>query len=311
MSLNNASNRYSDLADLEMTRNGRVGWLLKAVEAVEEAARIYRELGHQGDVAMSLNNASNRYCDLADLETTPEVRGDWLRKAVNAVGEAVGIRRELGTMGELAMYLNNASSSYFALAGLETTHEGMSGWLRKALAAVGEAVRIRRELGVPGDLAISLTNVSNCYSALAGLETTPEDRGRWLRKAVEAVEEAVGIHRELGVQGDLAMSLGAACQVLRRRAENVNDHAGSLPDLRASRDAIEEAAGLFRESGNTLHFLMSLRDLVISHTLLHKAGEPFDATAVRAMCIEGTGVAESMEDEAGINFFRDELSRLG
>ena len=39
MSLNNASNRYSELAGLEETREGRVGQLERAVEAIEEAVR--------------------------------------------------------------------------------------------------------------------------------------------------------------------------------------------------------------------------------------------------------------------------------
>src|SRR5256885_13942890 len=60
-------------------------------------------------------------------------------------------------------------------------------WLRKAVDAVEESVRIRRDLGLPGDLAGSLNNVSNHYSALARLETTREGRGLWLRKAVDAV----------------------------------------------------------------------------------------------------------------------------
>ncbi|HEX6750334.1 MAG TPA: hypothetical protein VF092_23780 [Longimicrobium sp.] len=310
-SLNNLSVHYSALEGLETTREARAAWLRSAVDAVEEAVRIRREVGVQGDLATSLNNLSNRYSDLAGLETTREARAAWLRSAVDAVEDAVRIRRELGVEGDLASSLNNLSVHYSDLAGLETTREGRVAWLRKAVDAVEEAIRIRRELGVHGDLAMSLNNLSNRYSGLAGLETTREARAAWLQRAVAAVEEAVRIDRELGVQGDLATSLGATCQVLRRRAENAEDAVESLPDLRASRDAIEEAARLFRENGNTPYFLVSLVDVVISQILLAQTGDPVDLAAIREVCTEGRTLAESMGDNDKLAFFDDVLSKLG
>ena len=309
--LTNVSTRYSDLAGLETTREARGAWLRKAVEAVEEAIRIRRDLGVQGDLALSLNNVSNRYSDLAGLESTREACGAWLRRAVTAVEEAVRIHRDLGVQGELAGSLNNVSNRYSDLAGLEATREVRAAWLRRAAGAVDEAVRIRRDLGVRGELATSLNNASNRYSDLAGLETTREARGAWLRKAVEAVEESVRIRRDLGVQGDLAMSLGATCHVLRMRAENSEDAADSLPDLRASRDAIEEAARLLRESGNAPYFLNALQDVVLAQVLLVQAGDSVDPAAIREVCVEGRDLAESMEDDGKLAFFNDVLSRLG
>jgi hypothetical protein len=270
---------------------------------VEEAVPIHRELGVQGDLALSLHNVSNHYSDLAGLETTREGRGERRRTAVGAVEEAVCIRRELGVQGDLANSLNNVSIQYSALAGLETTREGRGEWLRKAVEAVEEAVRIYRDLGVQGDLAMSLSNVSNRYSALAGLETTREGRGEWLRKAVDAVEESVRIRRELGVQGDVAISLGASSQIRRNMVENAEDPAVALEVMRASHSAIREAVELFRESGNAPHFLQALQDLVISDLSLAQAGDEVDATAVRSACAAGLELARSMQDEAKVAFF--------
>jgi predicted RNA-binding protein YlxR (DUF448 family) len=308
--LNNVSVVYSDLAGLETTREGRGGWLRKAVEAVEEAVSIRRELGVQGDLARSLNNVSNRYSDLAWLETTRTGRRDWLRKAVDAVEESVHIRRKLNVQGDLATSLNNASNRYSDLAGLETTREGRGEWLRKAVDAVEESIRIRRDLGVHGALASSLNNVSIGYSELAGLETTPKNRGEWLRKAVEAVEEAVRIDRELGVPGDLAISLGASSRIRQKMAEYADDWDAALEALRASRSVIGEAVELFRESGNAPYYLEALQDVVRSDLSLAQAGEEIDAIAVRSACATGLELARSMQDEAKVAFFVDVLGIL-
>jgi tetratricopeptide (TPR) repeat protein len=309
-SLNHVSLLYSDLAGLETTQEGRGEWLRKAVEAVEEAVRINHELGVQSELALSLNNISLLYSDLAGLETTRESRGEWLRKAVEAVQEAVRIRRELGVQGDLAKSLNNVSNRYSALAGLETTRQGRGEWLRKAMEAVEEAVRINRELGVQGELALLLNNVSLQYVDLAGVETTRELRGEWLRKAVETVEEAVSIYRELGVPGDLAISLRTSCVVWRMRAEKEEDPTLMMEELQVSRGAIRESVALFRETGDTPRLMASIRDLVIAEMLLYQAGEPVDAAAVRPVCMEGRNLAEALGDEEAVAFFEKVLEQL-
>ncbi len=206
-SLNNASNCYSDLAKLEETREARKDKLDKAVEYIEEAIRIRRELGLKADMAVSLNNASNCYSDLAALEETKEGRKELLDKAIGYIEEAIRIRRELGLKADVAMSLNNASNRYFDLAALEETREGKKDKLDKAVKYIEEAFVVYKELGLKADVAMSLNNASSYYSGLAALEETKEGKKDKLDKAVKYIEEAIEIRRELGLKAGIADSL--------------------------------------------------------------------------------------------------------
>jgi len=228
------------------------------------------------------------------------------------VEESVAIYRELGVLGDLASSLNNVSNRHSNLAGLETTREGRRSCLAKAVEAVEESVAIYRELGVRGVLANSLNSVSNCYSGLAGLETTREGRRSWLAKAVEAVEDSVAIRRELGVRGDLAMSLGSLCRH-RRALADVEGAVGpeeAARSLLLSREAIDEAVTLFRDAGNIPHLLISLQDAVIARLLQAAPGVGVDVEELAALIEEGLELATSMENEQAIEFFRDNKRKL-
>jgi len=166
-SLNNASLRYSDLAGLEETREGRAQRLRQAVEAIEEAVSLYRGLGLQADLAMSLNNASAFYSDLAGLEETRQGRAERLRQAVEAIEESVRIRRGLGLQADLAMSLNNAAKAYFGMMDVEEEAEAQIGWLHKALAAMQGAVDGFRTQGIVPHLMVTLQNLVRIHWMLA------------------------------------------------------------------------------------------------------------------------------------------------
>ena len=125
MSLNNQSNRLSDLGRRE-----------EALAAIEEAVTIRRELARARpdaflpDLAMSLNNQSHGLSDLGRRE-----------EALAAIEEAVTIRRQLARarpdafLPDLATSLNNQSVRLSDLGRRE-----------EALAAIEEAVTIYRQL---------------------------------------------------------------------------------------------------------------------------------------------------------------------
>jgi hypothetical protein len=57
------------------------------------------------------------------------------------------------------------------------------------------------------DLSASLNNGANLYSELAALQQTREERLESVQKAVNYIEEAIEIYRDLGLIFDLAHSL--------------------------------------------------------------------------------------------------------
>jgi tetratricopeptide (TPR) repeat protein len=203
----NLSYYYSEKIKESKTKAELSSNLSKSIRSIEEAIVIYKELGLTAKVATSLNNASNFYSDLARLEETKEARKEQLDKAVEYIEEAIGIYEELGLTAEVATSLNNASNRYSDLARLEETKEARKEQLDKAVEYIEEAIVIRRELGLTAEVATSLNNASNFYSDLAGLEETKEARKEQLDKAVEYIEEAIVIRRELGLTANLADSL--------------------------------------------------------------------------------------------------------
>lgn len=309
-SLNNVSNHYGGLARLETTRERRQSWLEKAVEAVEESITIVRELGVRSKLATSLSTASNGYSHLADLEATREGRRSCFEKAVNAVEESIAIHRDLGLTGDLAGTLNNVSLRYGNLAGLQTTREGRQSWLEKAVEAAEESAAIRRRLGLRRSLAASLNNVSTHYRGRAGIETTRKLRRFWLEKAVKAVEESITIHRELGLTGELASSLGSLCQHQRAFAETEVEPAETARRLSLSREAISEAVALFREAGNTSQLLLAYEYAVTARLEQLPIGGEVDVEELMGFIEEGLTLAQSMEDEEMTAFFTDVKRKL-
>ncbi|MGW7210019.1 tetratricopeptide repeat protein [Streptomyces sp. NPDC054837] len=208
-------------------RLGGLGQREEALEAITEAADIYRQLAaarpdaFQPDLASSLNNLSNCLAELGRRE-----------EALKASIEAADIYRQLAAarpdafQPDLATSLNNLSNCLAELGRLE-----------EALEAITEATDICRELAAARpdafrpDLATSLNNLS---IRLAGL-------GR-LEEALEAITEATDIRRELAAarpdafQPDLATSLN-----------NLTVRLALLGRLEEALEAITEAADIYRQ----------------------------------------------------------------
>ena len=170
-SLNNLSNRFSDLGQRERA----LAAIEKAVLLYREVTRILPDVGRPG-LANSLSNLSKFFSDLGQRE-----------RALAASEEAVEIFRALAAARpdafrpDLAMSLNMHSICF--------SHIGRR---EEALAAIEEAVAIRRALAAASPdafrphLSQSLLNLSACLSNLGRQE-----------EALAAVEEAVTIGRAL------------------------------------------------------------------------------------------------------------------
>ena len=304
-SLNNASAFYGELAGrLEETRQGQAKRLRQAVEAIEEAVSLYRGLGLQAELATSLNNVANRYSELAGLEGACQGRAERLRQAMEAIEESVRIRRGLGLQADLASSLNNAANLHSELAGLEETRQGRAERLRQAVEVIEESVRIRRGLGLQADLSMALNNAANLYSELAGLEETRKGRAERLRQAVEAIEESVSLYRGLGLQANLAMSLGTIARIYRAVAGSTEDEQERVIWLGKALESIEEALVYFRESGVVQYWALAVRECVVCHWMLAQRTGELDAERVLALCREGEALCRPMQDEEGLAFYR-------
>ncbi|MCW5977621.1 MAG: tetratricopeptide repeat protein [Bryobacteraceae bacterium] len=177
----------------------------EALDAIDEAARIYRQLAAERadafrpNLAGSLNSLSDRLSELGRRED-----------ALAAATEAVDLYRQLAAERPdafrpyLAMSLNNVAIGLSDLGRRE-----------EALAAATEAVDLYRQLAADRpdafrpDLAMSLNNLSAMLSALGRRE-----------EALAAATEAVDLYRQLAAdrpdafRPDLARSLGVLGQTL-------------------------------------------------------------------------------------------------
>jgi tetratricopeptide (TPR) repeat protein len=310
MALTTLSDRFKELAQQEATREGGVVWLGKAVAAAEQAVEIRRRLGLHGDLARSLNTVSDRYAELAELETTDAGRRAALQKAVAALETALAIRRPLGLEGDLARSLTHLSARYGALAWMETSLKDAAARRQEAVAAGEEAVEISRRLVIPGELGAALGNLSNAYGAMAVLERTPAGRALWLQKAVLASEEAVAIHRGIGVARGLGLSLGSLARHLSLRAHDARDSSARIAGFRAARASAQEASRLFEASGDVRMYVMSLEDVVKASGMLWREGDAVDLAAVRRLCERGRQLAQAMQLRDLVEFFEGALAEF-
>jgi|GEM_PF-3172404 len=271
MSLNNASNRCSDLVGLETNRDRKEKLMQKAIIYIEEAINIRRSLGLMADVADSLNNASIRYSELAGFETSQEGRWKLLKKAVEHIEESIKIHRDLGLMANVATSLSNASNRYSELAGFETSQEKRLRFLKQATIYIEEAINIRRDLGLMANVAISLSNASNRHSELAGFETSQEGRWRLLKEAISYIEEAIKIQRDLELMADVAASLNNVSNRYSELAGFETNQEGRWRLLKKATIYIEEAIKIRRGLGLKGDLAISLGNA--NHCYMAMAGE--------------------------------------
>ena len=216
VSLNNLSNRFSDLGQRE-----------KALAAIEDTVLLYRDVtrilpdvGRPG-LATALSNLSKYFSDLGQREM-----------ALAASEETVEIFRDLAAAcpdafrPDLAMSLNIRSICF--------SHIGRR---EEALTAIEEAVAIRRDLvtvhpdAFRPDLAQSLQNLSACLSSLGRQE-----------EALAAIEGAVTIGRALA-----AASPDAFRPDLVGYLNNLSTYLSELGRQGEALAAIKEAVALGRD----------------------------------------------------------------
>ena len=267
-SLNNASNRYSDLMRTAEDLDEGRGHLDRAVAYIEEAVELYHRLDRPAELGTSLNNASNRYAEQATVaQDAKELRAHLIR-AVACIEEAVELYRQQRLPADLASTLNNAAIRYMDLARAAEGGDERRAHLVRAVACIEEAVGIRRRLNLRADLATSLNVASDLYAALAMAVAGVEERQAPLDRAVACIEEAVFIGRRLDLQAELAMSLNIASKFYAFLATATEDAEKRRAQLGRAVAFIDEAVGVCRRLDLPTELAASLTKASVSYAAL-------------------------------------------
>ena len=126
-----------------------------------------------------------------------------------------------------------------------------------------------------------------------------------MEKAIQAVEEALGLYRNLGIAQDLAISLHTSTLCYRALANAMESPEEAKRLLRQSLACIEEAVDLFRGVGHTGHTIKALHANVLVHLDLAGRRMELDAEKVLALCDEGIELARPMGDDKALDFFKE------
>jgi hypothetical protein len=288
---------------------------MEGVPASEDRFRAFAQFARAGesrqDLEMGLlrGSLSLYYYGQIAPAADGKVRASATATAVGFGKQAIETFRACEHLPHLGSALSNTSNALGELAALETSREGRANWLQKAIDYVEEAIALYRDLGLQANVATSLNNASTLYSELAALETSREGRANWLQKAIDYVEEAIRIRRDLGLQADIAMSLGTANIVYRGVAATATDTQDRTGLIRKGLACIEEAVGIFRTLGIARYLALALRHAVITYIELGEIGAG-ELLEMEALCAEGETLSTDMGDEDGRRFFEGVRQQL-
>ena len=306
MSLNNLSNRLSDVGDRE-----------GALKAIREAVEIRRGLAEEDPAAFSpvfagsLNNLSLRLSGVGDREG-----------ALKAIREAVEIYRGLVEKNPTVFNLNLAMSLN-TLSNCLSEVEDRNGALKASWEAVEIQLCLAKEnpSAFTPDLAASLNNLSNHFSEAGDSEG-----------ALETIREAVEIRRRLAEENPTAFNpdLAGSLNNLSIRLSDVGDREGAL---KAIREAVEIRRGLAEEDpaafspvfagslnnlsnqlteiGDCEGALKAIREAVeIYRGLAEKNPAAFETDLVRSLNILSRFLSEVGETKEALCCFTDETENF-
>jgi tetratricopeptide (TPR) repeat protein len=137
----------------------------QALEALQQALAISREVGDRIMEAATLSSIGDIHADLGNTQ-----------QALEALQQALAISREVGDHTEEARTLNNIGKVYYTL-----------GNTQQALEALQQALAILQERGDHVTGGVMLSNMGRVYADLGNTQ-----------QALEALQQALAISREVG-----------------------------------------------------------------------------------------------------------------
>ncbi len=199
---------------LQLYRQGTAEAFRSAIQKLEKALSLWRELGDRRGQAFALLFLGRINSDLGGGQ-----------QALQFYAQALPLLRAVGDRGDEAITLNNIGAVYDAL-----------GEKQKALNYYAQALPLRRAVGDRGGEATTLSNIGRVYDDLGEKQ-----------KALDFFAQALPLTRAVGDRSGEARTLnniGLAYDSLGEKQKALDFYAQALPLRRAVGDRRGEAATL-------------------------------------------------------------------
>ncbi len=171
----NAREAEADRLSERGIQQAKKGQFREALQSLEKALQIYREIKNRQGEADSLNNLGLVYKSLGQYQ-----------KAIDFYQQSLAIKREIGDRQGKAYSLGSLGNAYIHL-----------GQYQKAIKYQQKSLAIAREIGDRRGEAVSLGGLGNAYYFLGQYQ-----------KAIEYLQQTLTIAREIGDRQWEASSLG-------------------------------------------------------------------------------------------------------
>ena len=174
----------------------------KAIKNYQQALVINRKLGKEDGVATSLSNIGRVYRSWGQND-----------KAIENYQQALTIARRLGAEDSIATFLNNIGGVYKSL-----------GQYDKAIENYQQALVINRKLGKEDGIATGFNYIREQGGIATGLNNIGNVYHLWGQydKAIENYQQALAIDRKLGTEAGAAVTLNNICGAYQLQQQYVS-----------------------------------------------------------------------------------------
>jgi tetratricopeptide (TPR) repeat protein len=172
-------NKAWDIGTVELEK---AEFMKMAIEAYEEALKVYTRDRYPMQYGTTQNNLGNTYKTLAEVEAKAENS----KRAIEAHEKAMEVYTRDRYPMQYGTTQNNLGNAYSTLAEVEAKAENS----KRAIEAYEKALEVYTRDRYPMDYGMTQNNLGNAYSTLAEVEAKAEN----CKRAIEAYEEALKIY---------------------------------------------------------------------------------------------------------------------
>jgi tetratricopeptide (TPR) repeat protein len=201
----------------------------RAIEAYDEALKVYTYERFPMDYGMTQNNLGTAYSTLAEVEGKAEN----CKRAIEAYEEALKVYTYERFPMDYGMTQNNRGTAYRTLAEVEGKAENC----KRAIEAYEEALKVRTYERFPMDYGMTQNNLGNAYSTLAEVEGKAEN----CKRAIEAYDEALKVR----TYERFPMQYGTTQNNLGNAYSTLAEVEGKAENCKRAIEAYEEALKVY------------------------------------------------------------------